>query len=265
MADNITSIKDPTISVKSTPKLVHYLKEHEKNISNFKQKAPNNIKKIITEKNVLLKLTDILWLDSFLKHNNKNVNLLETEELDIEIENFLNSKTNTKSDLIVKNVYLHELLDVSQLILPRNEVVERNPVLEARIKILQKEQEEREYKAMTRNVDMTKKFAVEDTLAYQMNMMNRHLIAVGQFLLSVAAGFAFGFLGVELIIGDLEFGFRLLLGIICALIVALAEFYFLAKHLVLEDELEDQQLSGGAVPPSFKFSTAVNGEKPHKD
>lgn len=44
------------------------------------------------------------------------------------------------------------------------------------------------------------------------NMMNRHLIAVGQFLLSVAAGFAFGFLGVELIVGDLEFGFRLLLG-----------------------------------------------------
>lgn len=49
--------------------------------------------------------------------------------------------------------------------------------------------------------------------------------------MSVAAGFAFGFLGVELLIGTLDFGFRLLLGIICALIIALAELYFLAKKL----------------------------------
>lgn len=45
-----------------------------------------------------------------------------------------------------------------------------------------------------------------------MKMMNRHLIAVGQFVVSVGAGFAFGFLGIELIVGDLSFGFRLILG-----------------------------------------------------
>lgn len=61
--------------------------------------------------------------------------------------------------------------------------------------------------------------------------MNRHLIAVFQFILSVVAGFAFGFIGVELIIGNLDFGFRLLLGIICSLTIALAELYFLAKKL----------------------------------
>lgn len=52
-----------------------------------------------------------------------------------------------------------------------------------------------------------------------------------QFIVSIAAGFAFGFIGVELMIGDLDFGFRLLLGILCALIIALAEIYFLAKKL----------------------------------
>lgn len=64
-----------------------------------------------------------------------------------------------------------------------------------------------------------------------MKQINRQLIAVLQFVFSVAAGFAFGFIGVELIIGNLDFGFRLLLGIICALVIALAEIYFLAKKL----------------------------------
>ena len=64
-----------------------------------------------------------------------------------------------------------------------------------------------------------------------MKQINRHLIAVLQFIFSVIAGFMFGFLGIELIVGNLDFGFRLLLGIICALVIALAEIYFLAKHL----------------------------------
>lgn len=70
--------------------------------------------------------------------------------------------------------------------------------------------------------------------------MNRHLIAVFQFILSVLAGFAFGFIGVELIIGNLDFGFRLLLGIICSLIIALAELYFLAKRLNEDLQFEFQ-------------------------
>lgn len=61
--------------------------------------------------------------------------------------------------------------------------------------------------------------------------INRQLIAVAQFIFSVLAGFAFGFIGIELLVGDLDFGFRLLLGIICALVIALAEIYFLAKKL----------------------------------
>lgn len=66
---------------------------------------------------------------------------------------------------------------------------------------------------------------------FLVKQINRQLIAVFQFIVSVLAGFAFGFIGIELIVGNLDFGFRLLLGIICALIIALAEIYFLAKKL----------------------------------
>jgi len=61
--------------------------------------------------------------------------------------------------------------------------------------------------------------------------INKQLIAVAQFIISVITGFVFGFIGIELMVGNLDFGFRLLLGIICALIIALAEIYFLAVKL----------------------------------
>lgn len=91
-----------------------------------------------------------------------------------------------------------------------------------------------------------------------MKYLNKQLIAVGQFVISVAAGFLFGFLGVEMMIGRLDFGFRLLLGVICALIIALAEIYFLAKKLN-EDLVitETVQIGGPTVYPTEK--------KPHQD
>lgn len=71
-----------------------------------------------------------------------------------------------------------------------------------------------------------------------MKQINKQLIAIAQFIFSVITGFVFGFLGIELIIGNLDFGFRLLLGIICALVIALAELYFLAKKLNENLEIE---------------------------
>jgi hypothetical protein len=66
--------------------------------------------------------------------------------------------------------------------------------------------------------------------------VNRQLIAVVQFVFSVGAGFVFGFHGIDLMLGPLEFGFRLLLGVMFSLIIALAEIYFLAKKLAEEYE-----------------------------
>lgn len=93
-----------------------------------------------------------------------------------------------------------------------------------------------------------------------MKQINRQLIAVLQFICSVLAAFAFGFIGVELMVGNLDFGFRLLLGIICALIVALAEIYFLAKRLNEDIDYEEAHQnwlkSKSQVPSSVQDSDA---------
>ncbi|XP_014252578.1 transmembrane protein 199 [Cimex lectularius] len=125
----------------------------------------------------------------------------------------------------------HELITGSEILLPKPAEIPRNPELEARVKRLRAEQDERDYKKMTKNVDNVRVRHPEDSIKYQVDQMNKQLIAVAQFVFSVIAGFVFGFLGIELIVGDLEFGFRLLLGVIFALIIALAEIYFLAKKL----------------------------------
>lgn len=93
--------------------------------------------------------------------------------------------------------------------------------------------------------------------------MNRQLIAIGQFIISIFAGFLFGFRGVEWMVGNLDFGFRLLLGVMCALVIALAEIYFLAKKL--NEELcipETVQLGG---PLKFAENSKNGLEKQHQD
>lgn len=126
---------------------------------------------------------------------------------------------------------LHELLTKWGIEIPEPPVIPRNPELEARVQRLRVEQEERDYRSMTKNVDSVRIKHPDDSIGYQLKMMNRQLIAVLQFIISVGAGFAFGFIGVQYMVGELDFGFRLLLGVICALIIALAEMYFLAKQL----------------------------------
>lgn len=88
-----------------------------------------------------------------------------------------------------------------------------------------------------------------------MKQINRQLIAVLQFVFSVISGFFFGFLGIELIIGSLDFGFRLLLGIICALVIALAEIYFLAKKLNEEMPIEISDEKTASQKSSEKLKT----------
>ncbi|XP_030762339.1 transmembrane protein 199 [Sitophilus oryzae] len=137
-----------------------------------------------------------------------------------------------------EKVYLHELIESSEILLPKNVEIPRNEELEKRCQKLKEEQQNQEYKNMIRNVDNNRRTLPEDTIGYQLRMMNQHLIAIFQFIISVAAAFAFGFVGIELLTGSLDFGFRLLLGIICGLIVAIAELYFLAKKLNEDLEFE---------------------------
>lgn len=199
----VEPIDDSSIKIRPTKKLRAFFQAHLKNA----KETPENIsafKKGNKNSQATLNYTDVLWLKEFL-------------------DNYRNESK--------EKVYLHELLENAEVELPTPKVTPRNPELEARVQKLIAQQNEREYKAMTRSVDSVQKTFPEDTIAYQLKLMNKQLIAVAQFVFSVLAGFAFGFVGVELMVGNLDFGFRLLLGIICALTVALAEIYFLAIKL----------------------------------
>lgn len=201
----IETIDDPSLCLKPNTKLIDFV---WKNVSDVDNAPPGiaSLKKSSRKKcnDVLLKLNDINWLNKYLEEYRKTT---------------------------AQKVYLHEILEGVDVILPTPKITPRNPELEARIQKLTAQQNEREYKAMTKSVDTTRKELPEDTIAYQMKQINKQLIAVAQFIFSVLAGFTFGFIGVELIVGNLDFGFRLLLGIICALVIALAEIYFLAIKL----------------------------------
>ncbi len=61
--------------------------------------------------------------------------------------------------------------------------------------------------------------------------MNRQLIGVFQILVSIGTGFAFGFIGIQWLIGPLDSGCRLLLGILFAAVIGIAEIYFFVKKL----------------------------------
>ncbi|KAF6213621.1 hypothetical protein GE061_011342 [Apolygus lucorum] len=138
-----------------------------------------------------------------------------------------------------EGVWLCDVLSGTELILPEPVIPPRNPELEARCRKLRAQQEDREYRKMTKNVDPVRVHHPEDTMRYQLNAMNRQMIAVFQFVVSVGAGFTFGFYGIQLMTGPLDFGFRLLLGIIASLVIALAEIYFLAKKLADDMDFPD--------------------------
>ncbi|XP_033232137.1 transmembrane protein 199 [Belonocnema kinseyi] len=208
----VEPIKDHTLKVKPTAKLIDFVAKQVK-----KKDVPENLialKSSSKKPETLLTLKDLKWLSSYLEEQRKSS------------EN---------------KIYLHELLEGADVTLPEPEVKPRNPQLVARLEKLQAQQNARDYASMTKGVNPYRRFYPEDSIAAQMKEMNKQLIAIFQFVSTVLAGFAFGFLGIELIVGDLDFGFRLLLGIIISLIIALAEIYFLAKKLS-EDGFDSEGL-----------------------
>ncbi|XP_061388692.1 transmembrane protein 199 [Musca vetustissima] len=258
----IDTIKDPRIRVKISTKLLDIINEHHTHLT----EVPKNIAVILKPLGIRVNEADTTTTTATNKYSGVDIKLLNdilsnsgdkvTSENETAAEKTKKSKEEKSSDSKLKEMYLylsdlrwlsqalgklrskgivdaylHELLETCALELPKNSIIERNPELEARCQKLRQEQQNLEYRKMTKDVDATLKHYPEDTIAYQVKAINSQLVAVLQFIFSVAAGFAFGFLGIQLIVGNLDFGLRLLLGIMIALIIALAEIYFLAKKL----------------------------------
>ncbi|KAH8381733.1 hypothetical protein KR093_011486 [Drosophila rubida] len=256
--DSEISVKRPTIDSKLLEKLTENVQDlpagEEPDLEQEKEEELKEEQPLPAD-GCYLYLTDLHWLhDVMLKLRSKNISKL----------------------------FLHELMDSCELILPENEFKQRNPELEARCQRLREQQQNREYQKMTKNVDATLQHYPEDTISYQrtfflvismivifnnhlsllaVKSINKQIIAVAQFIFSVAAGFTFGFFGVNLMIGPLPFGFRILLGVIVALVIALAEMYFLAKKLHEYDEVLDapKRRQTEAAPKT----SGVQPVKPH--
>ncbi|CRK91914.1 CLUMA_CG005533, isoform A [Clunio marinus] len=216
-----TFIANPEIRLVLSNKIIPRIKQLKENAPSQKNSSSSVV---FTDRELdLLKKVNELKLES---KENKKEKLSQKDKT-----SSLTLPEVKKLKQTLEDRYLCDIIESASIKLPENEVVERNPELEKRIQKLKALQEQKVYNSMTKNVDHAKKFEPTETISYQLKQINRQLIAVAQFVFSVISGFFFGFLGVELIVGNLDFGFRLLLGIICALVIALAEIYFLAKKL----------------------------------
>lgn len=139
----LESIVDPTIRIKPSIKLVDFILKNIRDTDD----APTGIVSLSKSKkskkeiaNVTLKIEDLRWLNKYLAEYRKTA---------------------------TEKIYLHELFDNSDVILPSPKVTPRNPELEARIKKLKAQQNAREYQAMTKNIDSVRKFLPEDSISYQ--------------------------------------------------------------------------------------------------
>lgn len=138
----IDSLKSKSEITLDNSKNIFLSDEKDEEVNEIDHESKKKSKFHKKEEEYYLNLTDIKWLNELL------------------------IKKREKSDT---KVYLHELMINSKLILPQNEIVERDPVLEARCQRLRLEQSAREYKAMTKNVDNARKHIPEDTIAFQSN------------------------------------------------------------------------------------------------
>eukprot|EP00088_Acartia_fossae_P034503 TRINITY_DN3540_c0_g1_i8.p1 TRINITY_DN3540_c0_g1~~TRINITY_DN3540_c0_g1_i8.p1 ORF type:complete len:200 (-),score=35.78 TRINITY_DN3540_c0_g1_i8:324-923(-) len=120
-------------------------------------------------------------------------------------------------------------LESSEMLLPSPEYPERNPVLEARCQQLRRDQEEREYRRLTKNVGNN--FGVSEApLSTQMKELNAILISLLQFVVSVVCAFAFGYLAPYYFYGTINRGTQILCGTAVAIVVGIADLYFVIRE-----------------------------------
>ncbi|KAG9485818.1 hypothetical protein GDO78_008741 [Eleutherodactylus coqui] len=127
-------------------------------------------------------------------------------------------------------VYLHELLEGSEIHLPAVQLPERNPELVARLEKIKAKLANEEYKRITKNV--TCQSSRQGTLAdfgRQVRPLKTIIITVFNFLVTVAAAFACTYIGSQYVFT--ESAARVLSSVIVASFVGLAELYVLVRTM----------------------------------
>ncbi|XP_031571152.1 transmembrane protein 199-like [Actinia tenebrosa] len=134
-------------------------------------------------------------------------------------------KNQTKSDK-TSRIYLHELLEGSELYVEPPKPPEKSPELVARLKRLKAEQERLQYDKMVSNLG-PKWADTTESLATEVKSTSKQLSSVVNFLCTVGATFVFGFVASQYAFPNLAL--RVIIGIVLACFVAVAEIYFMAR------------------------------------
>ncbi|XP_053562183.1 transmembrane protein 199 [Bombina bombina] len=130
----------------------------------------------------------------------------------------------------VSPVYLHELLEDSEVYLPEVKIPERNPQLVARLEKIKANLANEEYKKITRNIScQAKQNGTLAELSRQVRPLKTIIITVCNFFVTVVAAFACTYIGSQYLFT--ETAGRVLSAVIVASIVGLAELYVLVRTM----------------------------------
>ncbi|XP_036197692.1 transmembrane protein 199 isoform X1 [Myotis myotis] len=132
-------------------------------------------------------------------------------------------------------LYLHELLEGSEIYLPEVVKPPRNPELVARLEKIKIQLANDEYKRITRNVTCqdSRHGGILSDLGKEVRSVKAVVITIFNFIVTVAAAFVCTYLGSQYIFT--EMASRILAAVIVASVVGLAELYVMVR--VMEGEL----------------------------
>ncbi|GMT19706.1 hypothetical protein PFISCL1PPCAC_11003, partial [Pristionchus fissidentatus] len=168
----------------------------------------------------------VLWMASFVVTNRElleKLNLTKTELSLDDIEELYASDV----DPVVLGAFLGSLRlkeRVEEKRVPTKEFVEKTELLRLR---------EAEYKWMKAHPESypTVSEDASDSFGREMQLANRQMTVVLNVLLTVGATFVFGFVGLQYTHPDLSQETRLIIGLVMATVVLVADAYFLVKTL----------------------------------
>jgi len=104
----------------------------------------------------------------------------------------------------------------------------RSPELVKRLTRLKKEQEQVVYNKMVTNVTKSKKLNLGQDIGVAYRSVRQQTMSILNLLLSVIAAFMFGYVASQYAFQD-NLGYRVILGLFLAIIVAIADLYFMAR------------------------------------
>ncbi|KAM8977057.1 vacuolar ATPase assembly protein VMA12 [Pelodytes ibericus] len=127
-------------------------------------------------------------------------------------------------------LYLHELLEGSEIYLPALELPKRNPELVARLEKIKAKLANEEYKRITKNVScQANKHGTLADLSQQVRPVKTMVITVFNFLVTVAAAFACTYIGSQYLFTEAPA--RILSSVVVSSLVGLAELYVLVRTM----------------------------------